>query len=101
MIEGIVVADAGPLIRLDELEILYLLADFQQVWVPEAVWREVARHRPSALNNPSIPLACQAAVSTPLADDLARLFTLHTGEREALSLCIRYSGVWVAAEYHL
>lgn len=98
MTEGIVVADAGPLIHLDELRILHLLADFQQVLVPEAVWREVERHRPSALNNPSIPLACQAAVSTPLVDDLARLFTLHTGEREALSLCIRYSGGWLLTD---
>lgn len=47
----IVVCDAGPLIHLDELGCVELLADFPQVLVPLAVWDEVAKHRPNALNH--------------------------------------------------
>ncbi len=43
-----VVADAGPLIHLDELNCLSLLADFHEVHVPETVWAEVLQHRPQA-----------------------------------------------------
>ena len=39
----VVVADAGPLIHLDELDCLDLLNDFKQIMVPDAVWREVQR----------------------------------------------------------
>ena len=46
----VVVCDAGPIIHLDELECLDLLGDFPEVIVPEAVWREVLKHRPSALD---------------------------------------------------
>lgn len=45
----VVVADAGPLIHLDELESLWLLTDFAEVHVPVAVWEEVSRHCPAAL----------------------------------------------------
>jgi hypothetical protein len=45
----IVVADAGPIIHLDELGCLDVLADFGRVIVPETVWLEVQRHRPLAL----------------------------------------------------
>ncbi len=44
-----VVCDAGPLIHLDELGCPDLLADFQTVFVPEQVWREVEFHRLGAL----------------------------------------------------
>ena len=36
------VCDAGPLIHLDELDSLDLLADFR-VWVPNAAWQEVEK----------------------------------------------------------
>ena len=42
----VVVADAGPLIHLDELGSLDVLADFSAVHVPKLVWQEVLRHRP-------------------------------------------------------
>ena len=35
----LVVCDAGPLIHLDEVGALDLLADFAEILVPEAVWR--------------------------------------------------------------
>ena len=40
-----VVCDAGPIIHLDELEVLFLLSDFDQVLLPNAVWAEVERQR--------------------------------------------------------
>jgi predicted nucleic acid-binding protein len=43
----IVVCDAGPLIHLDEVGSMELLADFPQVLVPLAVWEEVTKHRPT------------------------------------------------------
>lgn len=36
----LVVCDAGPLIHLDGVGALDLLADFTEVLVPEAVWRD-------------------------------------------------------------
>ncbi len=54
----IVVADAGPLIHLDELNSLDLL-DFSEVLVPDAVWTEVARHHPVALANQQVHLCRQ------------------------------------------
>ena len=39
------VCDAGPLIHLDELDCLPLLADFSRLLVPERVWAEAMRHR--------------------------------------------------------
>jgi hypothetical protein len=50
----LVVCDAGPLIHLDEVGALDLLADFAEILVPEAVWREVLRHRPGALSHPAL-----------------------------------------------
>ena len=44
-----VVCDAGPLIHLDELNCLDLLHDFNEVLIPDQVWKEVAHHRPAAL----------------------------------------------------
>jgi hypothetical protein len=40
-ISPVVIADAGPIIHLDELGCLDLLADFGSIIVPEAVWLEV------------------------------------------------------------
>jgi len=46
-----VVCNAGPLIHLDEIGLLDLLADFQKVYVPIQVWDEVERHRPASLRS--------------------------------------------------
>ena len=82
------VADAGPPIHLDELGVLELLADFREVWVPDAVWRELQRHRPNVLKNVAIHWVRHRALPNSNVDALARLYTLHAGEREALSLCM-------------
>lgn len=88
----IVVADAGPLIHLDELQCLGLLTAFSEVRVPEAVWREVERHRSLALRNTEIPLVRCLPSTSERVDALTALYTLHTGEREALCLCLEFSG---------
>jgi len=83
----IAICDAGPLIHLDELGSLDLLADFQ-VWVPDAVWQEVQRHRPAALQRSILPYKhCYVSdTRTPSLVALSRVLLLDVGEREALAL---------------
>ena len=83
-----VVCDAGPLIHLDELGCLDLLVDFQTVFVPEQVWREVEQHRPSVLKGSGVPLR---RTSVGLSESvslqaLVRALALDSGEQAALSL---------------
>jgi predicted nucleic acid-binding protein len=83
-----VVADAGPLIHLDELGCVGLLADFPAVRMPETVWAEVMHHRPQALQCTEVRwLKCTPQASRQVAA-LAQIYTLHTGEHEALNLCM-------------
>jgi predicted nucleic acid-binding protein len=42
----VAVLDTGPIIHLDEIAELDLLADFSRCLVPDAVMRETERHRP-------------------------------------------------------
>lgn len=87
----IVIADAGPLIHLDELDALSLLADFEQVLVPEAVWQEIEYHRPAALQRmASVLLRKTSPPTSPIIDALVSMFTLHLGEKEALTCCLSY-----------
>ncbi|MGD8792938.1 MAG: DNA-binding protein [Anaerolineae bacterium] len=87
-----VVCDAGPLIHLDELGCLDLLADFSSVLVPEPVWREVAQHRANALAQTGVSLT---RVKVALPDDtgfqvLVQALSLDVGEQAALSLMRLY-----------
>jgi predicted nucleic acid-binding protein len=61
-----VVCDAGPLIHLDEMGCLDLLADFEQVLAPDVVWDEVTRHRPDILQSTDLRIM---QVPTPLNKD--------------------------------
>ena len=56
---SVVVADAGPLIHLDELDALDVLSDYAAVFVPNAVWLEVQHHRPQALLRTNVNLVRQ------------------------------------------
>jgi predicted nucleic acid-binding protein len=84
----VVVSDAGPLIHLDELGCLDLLANLGQVSVPRAVWLEVTVHRPRLTLGDltgtdiveTIPNPSERLIS--LGDSL----DLDTGERAALAL---------------
>ena len=90
----IVVCDAGPLIHLDELTCLDLLADFPAVLVPAAVWEEVERHRPTALVAAGVQLHRVQAptAASPEVQALARLLALHRGEIEALTVAAANPG---------
>lgn len=86
---SVVVADAGPLIHLDELSALDVLSDYDAIFVPNAVWIEVQHHRPQALQQSNIKLIHQTVPLFPeQVKAMAALYTLHHGEREALSLCL-------------
>lgn len=88
------VADAGPLIHLDELGCLDLLSDFSSVTIPEAVRLEVEIHRPGAPK--ALPETCQLVPCPHLPDAktaaVFRAFGLGAGEREALLLMADKSG---------
>jgi predicted nucleic acid-binding protein len=83
-----VVCDTGPVIHLDEMNSLDLLAEFPEVVLVPAVASEVARLRPSALSGRGIRF-------TVLRDDIVadealratcRSFSLDAAETEALAL---------------
>jgi predicted nucleic acid-binding protein len=82
------VCDAGPLIHLEELGCLDLLRDFTEVQVPQAVWVEVQRHRPSALRHRTVKLRRVMSLpdAAPELLQLARAFLLDAGEMDALKL---------------
>ena len=89
---AVVIADAGPIIHLDELNSLNLLADFDKVIVPETVWNEVEQHRPQALVCSDVKLIRQSAVHfSAQVDALTPFYTLHAGEQEALHLCFEFT----------
>jgi len=83
-----VVADAGPIIHLDELRCLDLLADFSAVHTTEQVWREVVRHRPR-LTPQAIPQLRIEQATWPVGSAvtaMAEAFDLDAGEVSALGL---------------
>lgn len=88
--ERVAVADAGPLIHLDELDCLDLLADFPEIVVPDTVWEEVRRHQPRALDGSRCRLNRPGTLPLPPPElsTLFRAFALDPGEQEAL-LCTR------------
>jgi predicted nucleic acid-binding protein len=83
-----VICDAGPLIHLDELKSLSLLADFNNIWIPEQVWQEVEHYRPVALMQSDLPLQKVAVVisTKPAFQTLVQALSLGFGEQAALSL---------------
>ena len=53
------ICDAGPIIHLDEISCLDLLNDFDEIIIPPTVEREIATHRPSALQGSNLVLRTQ------------------------------------------
>lgn len=90
----VVVCDAGPLIHLDEVRCVDLLADFPEVLVPITVWNEVSRHRPDALKRQAVRFVRAKAPESLSAElgALSRLLALHRGEQEALAVAIEHAG---------
>ena len=89
---ALVVADAGPLIHLEELAALDVLSDYAEVFVPNAVWLEVQHHRPQALQQTIVNLVRQPSPpASARISAMTAMYTLHHGEREALTLCLDQS----------
>lgn len=90
-----VVCDAGPLIHLDELDSVDLLSDFADVLVPDAVWNEVVRHRPHALESGGEHLRRVAVTgeAPPALKALSRSLVLGPGETEALHVALQRPGL--------
>ena len=88
----IVVCDAGPLIHLDELGVLDLLADFPRILVPEAVWQEVGRHRPAAFSHPKVLFQrlMPRLPAPPELETLSQVLSLHSGEWQALRVALEH-----------
>jgi predicted nucleic acid-binding protein len=87
-VAAIAVCDAGPLIHLDELDCLPLLADFSRVLVPERVWTETTQHRADVWNRAGffperIPDTGKVTAEIGV---LARVLMLHSGEVAALQV---------------
>lgn len=88
-----IVCDAGPLIHLDEVGCLELLADFSPIWVPTVVWQEIERHRPQALHRSNLALQQVSVDDSELSATIRHLvdvFELDRGERAAISAMQRY-----------
>src|SRR6185436_12866735 len=83
-----VVCDAGPLIHLDQIDCLDLLADFSRVIVPSVVWSEVDQHRPHALRQSGVKFERAKPSAGPSVElaSLCRLLSLHAGEIQALQI---------------
>ena len=82
------VADAGPLIHLDELDWLFVLETFTSVWVPPEVADEASHYRPGwqerAPTNIIIESASPQAWGWWLSE--ASFVDLDKGEQAALAL---------------
>lgn len=92
--EIIAVLDAGPLIHLDEIGSLRLLAGFREVLLPKTVEREVLVHRPQ-IRLECIPGLLHVAPVGTIPDSLIALateFGLHAGELEAITILKEHHG---------
>ncbi len=92
--EVIAVLDAGPLIHLDELEALHLIAGYREVLLPDVVEREARRHRPMVQLD-VIPGLVRAASGKPLSEAMQTLavqFGLHAGELAAITVLREHHG---------
>jgi predicted nucleic acid-binding protein len=97
---ALVVCDAGPLIHLDELRCLDLLNVYPEICVPEAVWGEVAQHRPSALRRRRVSLNHIDLIPEPTPElaQFFRAYALEAGEQEALRLMQQFPEAWLLTD---
>jgi predicted nucleic acid-binding protein len=87
--KSVVVTDAGPIIHLDELQCLDILADFDGIFITQSVKREIQHHRPDAMTAFSgLFIERNPCTYSPLMQTLTPIYTLHQGEQEALQLCL-------------
>lgn len=87
---ALVACDAGPVIHLNELGRLGLLSSFAKVLIPTAVWLEVQRHRPTALELRCLERTSAATPEPPERESIALALNLHTGEWEAIRAAMEH-----------
>jgi predicted nucleic acid-binding protein len=90
-----IVCDAGPIIHLDELGCLRLLKDFEKVFLPDGVRREVLKHRKLAFEEKDVSwewVSRKLPLEEPLRT-MCKVFSLDAGEMEALAVLGQQPGV--------
>jgi predicted nucleic acid-binding protein len=89
------VVDAGPLIHLAELGALDVLADLDVLRVANAVWEEVLKHQPAALQDTALKLQ-RLSPPAPSAEllVLTQALLLARGEVESLCVLEAYAQSW-------
>jgi len=89
----LVICDSGPIIHLDELDSLILLEDFSEVFIPDAVWKEVEHHRPEAIKicKTIAKRISHKKLMSPKLKATVQLFSLHKGEIQALKIVQEYN----------
>lgn len=80
----IVIADTGPLLHLFWVEALAWALPPQEIAVVEAVWREVSRHAPEALQDSRLQRIPTTALIPPFLTDRQ----LDAGEEAALAYAL-------------
>lgn len=92
--EIIAVLDAGPLIHLDELGSLRLLAGYREVLLPDIVEREARSHRPN-IQIDSIPGLVHVSPDAFASESMLAIaaeFGLHAGELAAITALKEHHG---------
>ena len=79
------IADAGPIIHLDELGVLSVLGGFREVLVPDAVAMEADRHRPTWRSRAPAGLRTESPPEERM-ENFLRVAALDVGEAAALAL---------------
>lgn len=90
-----VVCDAGPIIHLDELECLHLMEDFESVFAPDVVRKEVLTYRGVAFEDSNVRwtgISHQFPVEAPL-QTMCKIFSLDAGEVAALAFMSKEPGL--------
>ena len=98
--EIIAVLDAGPLIHLDELGSLGLLAGYREVLLPDIVEREARKHRPE-IQIASIPGLVRVNPQPGIDESMSELaveFGLHAGELAAIAVLRERHGDWLLSD---
>jgi len=94
------VCDAGPIIHLDEIGCLYLMEDFEKVFVPDVVRKEVLAYRDAAFEDSNVKWAevsQQFSVDASL-QAVCRIFSLDAGEVAALAFMNKEQGLMLLTD---
>lgn len=90
-----VVCDAGPIIHLDELDCLHLMEDFERVFVPDIIRKEVLAYRRVPFEDSNVKwtgVTHQFPVEATL-QTMYRIFSLDAGEVAALAIMSKEPGL--------